>query len=393
MKTFFKSALIIAVILLFAACTKPTDRTPDGEAVGQGGAVTDGENAESRDILSSDNEITYEYVPEDDRPELFRRVPQLPMPFGLDDVVATANGLEIPASYVSYRINDAIYSLWDNGIYENHENYDNLVLEKAAQLAALFVVVADYAIANGMALTDADLQDLSQSIEEVISWHERGEEAFFAEYAEIFGFYDRAHFEHVAEVFQLMNKVLDVVIDDPELFAEFEQFMPAEEIDEIVVENEDDMLGAKHILIMFDDYESAEEAWELAQSLYERAIGGEDFDDLILAYGRDPGMESYPQGYTFLEGEMVQEFELAVIALEIGEISEPFESPFGIHIALRTVPNAADLMPQWADYDDEYDFPMTYEERQIAGIVTGLELRADTAVMEFLPALYELPVR
>ena len=68
---------------------------------------------------------------------------------------------------------------------------------------------------------------------------------------------------------------------------------------------------AKHILISADESLSEDELAEkekLANEVYEKAAAGEDFDSLIKEYGEDPGMESNPDGYTFGDGEMVEEF-------------------------------------------------------------------------------------
>ena len=59
------------------------------------------------------------------------------------------------------------------------------------------------------------------------------------------------------------------------------------------------------------------------------------FQELADQYSEDPGRETYPTGYTFTTGSMVQEFEDAAYALSEGEVSEVVESSFGYHILLR----------------------------------------------------------
>ena len=51
--------------------------------------------------------------------------------------------------------------------------------------------------------------------------------------------------------------------------------------------------------------------------------------ELADEYSEDPGRESYPTGYTFTTGSMVQEFEDAAYALSEGEVSEVVESSLG----------------------------------------------------------------
>lgn len=99
---------------------------------------------------------------------------------------------------------------------------------------------------------------------------------------------------------------------------------------------------AKHILILtVDDVvheplsdEEIEKAKELADSLYERAQAGEDFDALVNEYSQDPGVASNPDGYIFTDNEMVKEFEDGVDALEIGGISM-VETEYGYHVIKR----------------------------------------------------------
>lgn len=92
-----------------------------------------------------------------------------------------------------------------------------------------------------------------------------------------------------------------------------------------------DYTCAKHILISFDTY-SEDDAFELAEMVYNEALGGADFDTLINTYNEDPGMAVTPEGYVFTTGEMVKEFEETAFALAPGEISAPVKTIYGYHI-------------------------------------------------------------
>lgn len=75
-----------------------------------------------------------------------------------------------------------------------------------------------------------------------------------------------------------------------------------------------------------------------AQEVLAKAQAGEDFDELIAAYGTDPGMESEPnksRGYLVCEGLSLyeQSFQDAAMALEsVGDISDLVKTSYGYHI-------------------------------------------------------------
>jgi len=70
-----------------------------------------------------------------------------------------------------------------------------------------------------------------------------------------------------------------------------------------------------------------------AQAVLAEATGGADFETLIKEHGEDPGMETYPDGYTVrADGEFVEEFETASLGLKKGEISGLVATYHGYHI-------------------------------------------------------------
>lgn len=73
----------------------------------------------------------------------------------------------------------------------------------------------------------------------------------------------------------------------------------------------------------------------------------ERFLELKEEYCEDSGKVAYPNGYVFLPGEMVAEFEEGCKALENYGVSQPIETSYGYHIILR--------LPQDADAVINYD--------------------------------------
>jgi len=178
------------------------------------------------------------------------------------------------------------------------------------------------------------------------------EEDFLAFYEEIRDFYmeqhglDEAGFvdlleeNHLTEdVFILINEVsaMQTAIQTA-LYGEDGADVSEEEI-EAFVESEG-ILRAKHILISAEE-DGDEEATQRALELFEelQALSGDAlfarFDEMIAAYGEDPGMEMNPDGYTFEPDVMVPEFTEGTESLAIGEVGEPVRSGFGYHIILR----------------------------------------------------------
>ncbi len=111
--------------------------------------------------------------------------------------------------------------------------------------------------------------------------------------------------------------------------------------EELLQEYHDNYIMAKHILIQTvdgstgEELRTDEEARKEAQAILERIKAGEDFDGLMNEYTEDPGIKSYPDGYIFTEGMMVDQFYQGARELQEGEMSELVKSEFGYHIIMR----------------------------------------------------------
>lgn len=109
-----------------------------------------------------------------------------------------------------------------------------------------------------------------------------------------------------------------------------------------------DYLAAKHILIQTYDPSTQQttRSDEAARELAEQIIAALDatptmqqFENLMVTFNDDPGMDAYPEGYLFTAGEMVSEFETAVRGLPVeGYTPEPVKSAYGYHVILRLDP-------------------------------------------------------
>jgi peptidyl-prolyl cis-trans isomerase D len=95
-------------------------------------------------------------------------------------------------------------------------------------------------------------------------------------------------------------------------------------------------IRASHILFNFDEDDPAE-IRARAESVLAEARAGADFAALAREHSQDEGSAALGGDLDYFgRGRMVPEFEQAAFALEIGQISDLVESPFGFHIILLT---------------------------------------------------------
>lgn len=79
----------------------------------------------------------------------------------------------------------------------------------------------------------------------------------------------------------------------------------------------------------------------------------EKFFEYMKNDSEDPGKESYPNGYCFTEGTMVQEYTDATKALKDYEVSDVVESKFGYHVIMRLPTTASNV-----DINNQYGYTL-----------------------------------
>ena len=91
---------------------------------------------------------------------------------------------------------------------------------------------------------------------------------------------------------------------------------------------------AKHILLSPNALRDEEQTRALSREIYDRLQKGEDFTALAKKYSDDPGSKNGGGDLGFQpSGVFVPEFQIRLDQLKPGEISQPFHSKFGWHIA------------------------------------------------------------
>lgn len=127
-------------------------------------------------------------------------------------------------------------------------------------------------------------------------------------------------------ILELRDSVIqvDTALTEEELRARFVREAPGAEI------------RARHILIAYPQEATQtqrDSAMDVAREVRQRAVEGEDFSALAQEYSDDPASAAQGGDLGFFgRGQMVPTFEQAAFGLDEGEMSEPVESPYGVHV-------------------------------------------------------------
>lgn len=166
-------------------------------------------------------------------------------------------------------------------------------------------------------------------------------------------------------VYRLRDRVInvDTLISDQELREIYEERMPGAQV------------RARHILLTYPPnatQQQRDSVRALAGELRRRALAGADFAQLARQYSQDPG--SAPEGGDlgfFGRGQMVKPFDSAAFALKPGQISDPVESPFGIHVIRLEERRAPEFDQVRASFLEEVKTEriLSAESTYIAGLV------------------------
>ena len=363
------TALSVAAVTVFAAC---------GQTQSTVGDVTD-------------PAYSAEATPSPTAPAVLSSNPSNP---GVP--VAMMNGIEISSDDVNFMMQQAMFIV-ANEYFDIHGHVDvdefdefmdgvtigRAVREEAVRQATVPMFYAEFGLGLGIYNTAEDLAEISENID-LIAAQWSAEE--FAEIMENDGIRDREHLERLLQDFSIMDRVTLAIIEDDYLFSAFADYLLEYEFEIVFAPQDDEVFGAMHILAVFDNFASDEETRAFAEEMLERALAGEDFAMLVAEYGQDPGMMMNPEGYSFVSGVMVPEFEEATQSLAIGEISDLVRTNFGYHIIMRVEPNYDDVMRPMA-----FGMP-NREETMSMAIHRRFEAMAQEADIQFLPALDSIEV-
>ncbi len=269
------------------------------------------------------------------------------------DTVMTVNGDEVSWDEYMYWIGYATNQLNQyysyNGSatdFTDSTTTDIIFKDAKSALTEQHVILAK---AAEMGLT-VDEEEVSEVINNYISYYcgEDGTEEDFAEVlSESYATVDT--FKSMIESNFLYTDIIN------ELYGENGANISEDDIKAYADEN--DYITATHILLLKTDDEGEELSEKEQAKLKAQAQGFVDelngikddakrlerFNELKAENCQDTGKESYPDGYCFTTGTMVEEFDTA--ARELGEykVSEVVESDYGYHVIMRLPLKGTDL--------------------------------------------------
>ena len=207
--------------------------------------------------------------------------------------------------------------------------------EQALEMAAKNIACVEIYKKLGYKFTKEDEQSIKTTKEEVVSQYggEEGYQQFLTEMGIDDGFVDFSCKSMFCSQKLYEDYSANQVITDEQVKAFYDEnyelyFAPYRRAKNILFLTQDESSGTPYP----DEYK--QDIKKTADEVYQMALNGDDFDALVQKYSQDPGSLDQPEGYTFTDGEMVQEFQDCVDALPIGGIGF-CETPYGYHIVQR----------------------------------------------------------
>lgn len=311
-----------------------------------------------------------------------------------EDTVMTVDGVDVSFDEYMYYLNTAASTLisyyqastgggvdWDGVcIYDKTKTNAEWCINEALYNAAQGCVIMSKGKSMNALPTDEQLKSLEDNISTIRKNYEESDDpdAAFADALNGQGF--------TLESFKAVNKInftLGNIFTS--LYGENGEKLSDEKLQAYIDEN--GFMTSAHILfrtkedVKGDDGKTTEkelsdsakaekkaQAEKLCKEL--KAIKDdtqrkEKFFEYMKEYSEDPGKESFPNGYCFTEGTMVEEYTDTTKELKNYEVSDVVESDFGYHIIMRlpTVSSDVDTANQYGytlgqmassyDFDDE----------------------------------------
>ena len=308
-----------------------------------------------------------------------------------EDTVMTVDGVDVSFDEYMYYLNTAASTLisyyqastgggvdWDGVcIYDKTRTNAEWCINEALYNAAQGCVIMSKGKSMNALPTDEQLKSLEDNISTIRKNYEESDDpdAAFADALNGQGF--------TLESFKAVNKINFTLSNIfTSLYGENGEKLSEEKLQTYIEEN--GYMTSAHILFRTKEDVKGENGQTTQEELSDSAKAEkkaqaeklckelkaikddtqrkEKFFEYMKEYSEDPGKESFPNGYCFTEGTMVEEYTDTTKELKNYEVSDVVESDFGYHIIMRlpTVSSDVDTANQYGytlgQMASSYDF-------------------------------------
>ena len=308
-----------------------------------------------------------------------------------EDTVMTVDGVDVSFDEYMYYLNTAASTLinyyqastgagvdWDGVcIYDKTRTNAEWCINEALYNAAQGCVIMSKGKSMNALPTDEQLKSLEDNISTIRKNYEESDDpdAAFADALNGQGF--------TLESFKAVNKINFTLSNIfTSLYGENGEKLSEEKLQTYIEEN--GYMTSAHILFRTKEDVKGENGQTTQEELSDSAKAEkkaqaeklckelkaikddtqrkEKFFEYMKEYSEDPGKESFPNGYCFTEGTMVEEYTDTTRELKNYEVSDVVESDFGYHIIMRlpTVSSDVDTANQYGytlgQMASSYDF-------------------------------------
>jgi len=255
--------------------------------------------------------------------------------------------------------------------FQNGLTLSEYVREETESTIAFYTAIELMAQKHNAGLDDKDKASIVESLNAAIA--ELGGQEEFDAYLRKLGITQETFEDMSASSFLFDNLLVQVLQEGTELYLAPEKY-------------NNYATYADHILFMTIDPDSGKplspdllgHQKTLAEQTLAALRESDDpltlFGELADQYSEDTGRPSNPNGYIFTPGTMVESFENAANALEVGEISDIVESDYGYHIILRK-----DLLEA---LDEDPEQRVSLAEKHLTALLSILAGEATVKVMD-----------
>lgn len=308
-----------------------------------------------------------------------------------EDTVMTVDGVDVSFDEYMYYLNTAASTLinyyqastgagvdWDGVcIYDKTRTNAEWCINEALYNAAQGCVIMSKGKSMNALPTDEQLKSLEDNISTIRKNYEESDDpdAAFADALNGQGF--------TLESFKAVNKINFTLSNIfTSLYGENGEKLSEEKLQTYIEEN--GYMTSAHILFRTKEDVKGENGQTTQEELSDSAKAEkkaqaeklckelkaikddtqrkEKFFEYMKEYSEDPGKDSFPNGYCFTEGTMVEEYTDTTRELKNYEVSDVVESDFGYHIIMRlpTVSSDVDTANQYGytlgQMASSYDF-------------------------------------